>query len=86
MNGIVIPTTSLKIIILVVTSISVGSIICLGTLAFCLIFKVETNDKLLLAFVTLTGQLVGSLTGLLVNTRTSPGTNADMPKSDKPTT
>ncbi len=79
-----IPATSIRVIFLVVSCIALGALVCLSSLAYCLIFKLEPSPVILTAFVGLTGQLVGSLTGLLVNTRTTPGTDADTPKTDKP--
>jgi uncharacterized membrane protein YjjB (DUF3815 family) len=81
------PTTSKGIIKIVVIAIAIGAIACVGSLSFCLIFNVKPEPVILTAFVALTGQLVGSLTGLLINTRSTPGTDAEMPKviTDKPT-
>ena len=81
-----IPATSKQIIVIVVIAIAVGAVTCVGTLAWCLLTGTKPDTVILTAFVALTGQLVGSLTGLLVNTRTTPGTDAEMPKTDKPTT
>ena len=80
-----VPATSIKVITIVVIAIAVGSILCITTLAFCLLWGKWSEGSLLTAFVALTGQLIGSLTGLLVNTRSTPGTDQDMPKTDKPT-
>lgn len=82
-----IPATSVKIITLVVCAIALGTLVCLFTLAGCMVFHITVEQGLLTAFVGLTGQFVGSLTTMLSNTRSSPGTNGDMPKivADKPT-
>ena len=54
-----------------------------------MILGIHPVESLITGFVGLTGQLVGSLTGLLTSTRSQPGTDADMAKAtivaDKPT-
>lgn len=59
--------------------------VCLTTLSACLLLRLSPEASLVTAFVGLTGQLIGSLTGLLVNTRSTPGTDSDMPKTEQPT-
>ena len=66
------PTTSIRIIGIVVTSLAVNLTLGLLTLAICMIFGVKPEGALLTAFVGVTGQLSGALTGLLVNTRSQP--------------
>lgn len=80
-----VPATSLRIITIVVFAIAVNVTICIGTMAYCLISKITPDTTLFTAFVGVTGGLAGALTGLLVNTRTSPGTDSELPKTDKPT-
>lgn len=88
-----VPATSLRIITLVVVAIAINVTACIGTMAYCLISRITPDTPLFTAFVGVTGALSGALTGLLVNTRTTPGTDADLPKatvtttvSDKPVT
>jgi hypothetical protein len=50
-----------------------------------LILGLKPETGLVTAFVALTSGLVGALTGLLANTRTSPGADSDMPKIAVPT-
>ncbi len=70
------PTTSLRIITIVVCTIGLLSLICVGTLAYCMICSVQVPEGLNAAFTGVTGGLVGALTGLLVNTR-SPHAGED---------
>ena len=66
------PATSVRIIGIVVTSLALNLTLGLITLAICMIFGVKPEGALLTAFVGVTGQLSGALTGLLVNTRSQP--------------
>lgn len=92
-----IPATSKTIITIVVSFIAVDATIGLLTLSWMLINKITPDNVLVTAYVGLTSGLVGALTGLLANTRSSPGTNDEMAKAvvstavtavtaDKPTT
>ena len=67
---------------IVVCSIATTTIILCGALAGCLLLGVKPDPIVFTAFGTITGQVVGSLTSLLANTRTTPGTDADMPKAE----
>ena len=84
-----IPSTSKTIITIVIATISINATVGVGALSTCLILGLKPETGLVTAFVALTSGLVGALTGLLANTRTSPGTDADLPKAtvvvDKPT-
>jgi hypothetical protein len=76
-----IPATSKRIITIVVATLAIVALITIGTLSYCLIFGVHSDPTLLTAYVGIaTGSLAG-ITGLLANTRTTPGTDADMPKA-----
>jgi len=70
------PQTHPKIIFLVIGSIALLSLICVSTLSYCLIEHKEYDQTLLTAFVGISTGLLGALSGLLVNTRTAPPSNA----------
>ena len=76
-----IPATSKRIIIIVVATLAISTIICLVALSACLVLGYKPDPIVFTAFATITGQIVGSLTTLLSNTRSTPGTDADMPKA-----
>lgn len=73
--------TSLRITTIVVLSIAVLAGLAVITLAWCMISEIKPEQALLTAFVGIASGLVGALTGLLINTRTSltPGTPNDLP-------
>lgn len=72
-----IPTTSLRIIMIVVLAIATDVTVGLGALSYCLIAGVHADSTLLTAYVGMTGSLIGALTGMLVNTRTATTTNGN---------
>jgi hypothetical protein len=75
-----IPATSKGIIKIVVWTLAVVAIMTILTLSICVIMGAKPDPTLLTAYVGIaTGSLAG-ITGLLANTRTTPGTDADMPK------
>lgn len=78
------PTTSLRIITIVVTTIALLACIGMLTLAYCLLTGKTPDQNLLLAFVGLTTANAGALTGLLVNTRSSSA--GEPPPAPMPTT
>ena len=73
-------STSLRITTIVVMAIAVLAALAVGSLAWCMIMGIDSNQVLLTAFVGITSGLVGALTGLLVNTRT-PHTADDEPST-----
>jgi hypothetical protein len=85
MNGFTIPSTSVRVIAIVVTAIALDAFIGITTLSVCLVMGIKPDPTLITAYVGITGGLVGALTGLLANTRTTPGSDADMPKATLPT-
>lgn len=74
------PATSKRIITIVVVTLALVAIETITTLSICLAMGAKLDPALLTAYVGIaTGSLAG-ITGLLANTRTTPGTDADMPK------
>lgn len=63
------PSTSPKIIALVVATIALDATFGVCVLAYCLIRGITPDQVLLTSFIGLTTGLVGTLTGLLINTR-----------------
>ena len=55
--------------------------ITIGTLSVMLYMGTKADPTLLTAYVGITTGSIGALTALLANTRTTPGTDADMPKA-----
>lgn len=76
MNGLTVtaPSTSIRIITIVVVGICVNGTIGVVTLSACMVLETKPDPTLVTAYVGLTAALVGALTGLLVNTRTQAGT------------
>ncbi len=75
------PATSKRIITIVVVTLALVAIETITTLSICLVMGAKLDPTLLTAYVGIaTGSLAG-ITGLLANTRTTPGTDADMPKA-----
>jgi len=66
------PATSPDIIKIVVVAIAIGSFTTVATLGVLLVLGSKPDNNILLAFVSLAGQLTGALTGLLINTRSQP--------------
>jgi len=73
------PTTNLRIITIVVLSIAANSFIGISTLSYCMVIGLKPDPTLITAYVGITSGLVGALTGLLVNTRTSSAAPAVTP-------
>lgn len=66
------PQTNSKVIFLVVGGIAFLALVCVSSLAFCLMTGKPVEQALLTSFVGLTTSLTGALCGLLINTRTTP--------------
>lgn len=81
-----IPATSKRIITIVVSTIAICAVVTITTLSTCVILNVKPDATLLTAYVGITTGALGALTGLLANTRSTPGTDADMPKVTTSTT
>ena len=75
-----IPSTSKRIITIVVATLSILAIMTIATLSMVMIMGVKPDPIVLTAYVGIAGSSLTGLTALLANTRTSPGTDADMPK------
>lgn len=75
-----IPATSKRIITIVVATIAICAVVTITSLSICVVLNVSPNTTLLTAYVGITTGALGALTGLLANTRSTPGTDADMPK------
>ncbi len=76
-----IPATSITIIKIVVSAIAICAIVTVVTLSICMMRGVRADPTLITAYVGITTGSLGALTGLLANTRSTPGTDADMPKA-----
>jgi len=61
--------TNPKIIALVVGTIAVDATVGLLVLSYCLVLGIVPDQVLLTAYIGLTTGLIGTLTGLLINTR-----------------
>jgi hypothetical protein len=75
-----IPATSKRIITIVVSTLALCTVITISTLSACVILGTQPDPTLITAYVGITTGSLGALTGLLANTRSTPGTDADMPK------
>lgn len=65
------PATSAHIITIVVISIAALALIGVATLSYLLVAERQPDQVLLTAYVGITTGLVGCLSGLLINTRSS---------------
>ncbi len=75
-----IPATSKRIITIVVGTLALCAMLTIGTLSVCIIMGTKPDPTLLTAYVGIATGSLAAITGLLANTRTTPGTDADMPK------
>jgi len=75
-----IPATSKRIITIVVATLAICTVITIGTLSVCVVLGAKPDPTLITAYVGIATGSLGALTGLLANTRTTPGTDTDMPK------
>ncbi len=66
------PTTNIKVIVIVVSAISILAVIGMGALAYCLIFSVPVQEGLVTAFFGLEGSIIGYLGGILTSTKSHP--------------
>ena len=66
------PTTRPVIINIIVITVALMSVTGMGVIAACLILQLKPDQVVFTAFVGLTTNVVGTLTGLLINTRTAP--------------
>jgi len=73
------PITRPAIVTIVVLTIAVMAIIGLGVIAAILILGISPDQAVFTAFVGLVGQATGTLTGLLINTRTTPSETEPRP-------
>ncbi len=64
------PSTNKGVIFVVVTTLAFNATVGLTALSYCLVFKVQPDQVLLTAFVSITTGLLGVLGGML--TKTSP--------------
>ncbi len=70
MNGDTAPQTNKGIITIVILTLALNATIGLSTLAYCLIAKIEPNQVLLTAFISIITGLLGIIGGML--SKTSP--------------
>ena len=70
------PSTNKGVIFVIVCTLAVNATIGMGTLAYCLIFKVEPNAALLTAFVAIVNFVLGAISGMLVKTSPTEATKA----------
>lgn len=64
------PQTNMRVIMIVVITLALNATIGLSTLAYCLVFKIEPNQVLLTAYLSIVTGLLGLIGGML--TKTSP--------------
>jgi len=69
-NGDTNPDTNKGVIFVVVSTLAFNATVGLSALSYCLVFKVQPDQVLLTAFVSITTGLLGVLGGML--TKTSP--------------
>ena len=67
MNGV---TTNKSVIFLIVATLALNATIGLSALAYCLLMRIEPNQVLLTAFISIITGLLGIIGGML--TKTSP--------------
>lgn len=84
MEAPTLPTTSIRIITIVVCAIALDATLGLLTLSYCLILGIKPDPTLITAYVGMTGGLFGALSGLLVNTRTAQIANGNGKRIDSP--
>jgi len=80
-----IPATSKLIITIVVSTISTIAVLTIVTLSACVLLGSKPDPTLLTAYVGIATGSITAIIALLANTRSSPGTDSEMPKTDKPT-
>lgn len=66
------PQTPIKIIYVVVITLAILSLICVGSLAGILYFKTYADPAVLTSFTLLTGNVTGALMAILSNLRQQP--------------
>jgi hypothetical protein len=76
-----IPATSKRIITIVVSTMAIAAVETITTLSIILIKGAKPDPTLLTAYIGIAAASLTGLTALLANTRSSPGTDADMPKA-----
>lgn len=73
-------STSIRIITIVVCAIATNATLGLMTLAYCMVTGRQPDPVLVTAFVSLTSGFAGALTGMLINTRSTPHEPTDPPE------
>jgi hypothetical protein len=77
------PQTNMRIIMIVVITLALNATVGLSTLAYCLVFKIEPNQVLLTAYLSIVTGLLGLIGGML--TKTSPTETTKVPPPVPPT-
>jgi hypothetical protein len=80
MNGTV---TNKNVIFIIIVTLALNATIGLSTLAYCLVMKIEPNQVLLTAFISIITGLLGIIGGML--TKTSPTETTKQPLPNPPT-
>jgi hypothetical protein len=75
-----IPSTSKRIITIVVVTLAIVALITITTLSICMILGTKPDPTLLTAYVGIATSSLTGIAALLANTRSTPGSDADMPK------
>ena len=75
-----IPSTSKRIITIVVVTLAIVAIETISTLSVCMVKGVKLDPTLLTAYVGISTSSLTGIAALLANTRSTPGSDADMPK------
>ncbi len=71
------PQTNMRIIMIVVITLALNATVGLTTLAYCLLNKIEPNQVLLTAYLSIVTGLLGLIGGML--TKTSPTETTKQP-------
>lgn len=76
------PQTNMRVIMIVVITLALNATVGLSTLAYCLVMKIEPNQVLLTAYLSIVTGLLGLIGGML--TKTSPTEVTKQPDSPTP--
>lgn len=78
------PQTNKNVIFVIVLTLAVNGTMGMGTLAYCLVYKVEPNTALLTAFVAMVNFILGAISGMLVKTSPTETTKQPLPNPPSP--
>ena len=79
------PQNNMRIIMIVVTTLSVNATIGLSALGYCVVFGIKPDQVLLTAYISIITGLLGIIGGMLTKTSPTETTKAIIPPLFPPT-